>query len=929
MSSQWISVILGSWLGLLAALAAPANDDFANRVLLSGDRATLAFDLAGATSEQGELGALEDYWATVWWEWEAPISGLFEIAGHPHLIFNGWADWMQLRLFRGESLSNLVYLDREWYEAPFGDGPQAMESNFPSAFGFRAEAGVRYFFQAAAYKGVVADGELTLQLAPANNDFAGRKSIGGESFSEPFYGVSDRGEPGEPQFGEAPPGASVWWEWTCPSSGGYELTSFVGSRMGIFRGTFVSSLEPIAFDNGDIPRAPVGLSRATSVSFYAVQGEQLIFMVDSRFSLYSATKGELKLRPTPGLRPLLGSDAFALAETLSGSHVTSWVPMFPASVEPGEPAHRPGSVGSRWFRWLAPANGGFGVRIDSLGGIASVHVYHGSNLNTLTVAGKGVPTTNQYAQTSFSATAGEEYWIAAVYTNVLTSDSGWGTKLLLRLGPAMTNDSFNARIPISEAPYRTDSTTFGAVREEDEPSHGGRSEGASVWFTWQAPASGRYALVDSRYHRTPLTMQVYRGDELASLAPLQMQPAPPRTDGQESLEDRHRFYAEAGEQYAIAVETPLGEMRDISVYLQLSPLNDYFAERRILVGTVAEDTVSNAGATSDGSEPPNSYLSDTLWWGWSAPSDGICDVTLEALDQEYRPTLAVGVGDPPGAREWLGIAYTTNTPSAAVRLAVVAGTEYQIVAANGKFQSGEHPWSSLRIRISHHAAPSLTGRWHPSDWKLAQEGAVAWTTQPNVGRLGGEAAQVAFSESMAPGRLKMTLLGPGRISFWWKTSAQIPAGGDSFYRGGLTFVANRSIGVSISGDSAWKREEILLPEGPNELVWSTDGYFPFDLPAGAWLDQIEFQPTEPLKKLQVFLFPESVTLDFLYVSLLPYEIQSSADLIHWSTVFSHEELVRWTGILTPDGGQTLIPNFQRSLPRSTNEPVTFYRAAAP
>jgi hypothetical protein len=75
---------LFSWLGLFASLGAfgqtpPPNDDFSNRIVLTGTDVTFAGTLAGATVEDAEkLLAYQSYVTgatqSVWWTWMAPAT---------------------------------------------------------------------------------------------------------------------------------------------------------------------------------------------------------------------------------------------------------------------------------------------------------------------------------------------------------------------------------------------------------------------------------------------------------------------------------------------------------------------------------------------------------------------------------------------------------------------------------------------------------------------------------------------------------------------------------------------------------------------------------------------------------------------------------------------------------------------------------------
>src|SRR5229473_8327621 len=60
-----------------AAAAAPINDNFADRLPISGTSISVTGTVAGATSEPGEPPLGQG--ATVWWTWTAPVDGTYRI----------------------------------------------------------------------------------------------------------------------------------------------------------------------------------------------------------------------------------------------------------------------------------------------------------------------------------------------------------------------------------------------------------------------------------------------------------------------------------------------------------------------------------------------------------------------------------------------------------------------------------------------------------------------------------------------------------------------------------------------------------------------------------------------------------------------------------------------------------------------------------
>src|SRR5437870_4573721 len=55
---------------------------------------------------------------------------------------------------------------------------------------------------------------------------------------------------------------------------------------------------------------------------------------------------------------------------------------------------------------------------------------------------------------------------------------------------APANDNFNARVPLVGTGIRFTASNVGATKEPGEPNHAKDLGGASVWWSWIAPASG-------------------------------------------------------------------------------------------------------------------------------------------------------------------------------------------------------------------------------------------------------------------------------------------------------------------------------------------------------------------------------------------------------------------------------------------------------
>src|ERR1051326_7698416 len=67
-------------LGVLAAQAQPANNNFANRITISGTTINVTGSNVGANKETGEPNHAGNIGgASVWWTWTAPTSGVVNV----------------------------------------------------------------------------------------------------------------------------------------------------------------------------------------------------------------------------------------------------------------------------------------------------------------------------------------------------------------------------------------------------------------------------------------------------------------------------------------------------------------------------------------------------------------------------------------------------------------------------------------------------------------------------------------------------------------------------------------------------------------------------------------------------------------------------------------------------------------------------------
>jgi V8-like Glu-specific endopeptidase len=107
------------------------------------------------------------------------------------------------------------------------------------------------------------------------------------------------------------------------------------------------------------------------------------------------------------------------------------------------------------------------------------------------------------------------------------------------------NDDFADAYPISGSSGSTSGTNVGATKEPGEPNHAGNAGGASVWWTWTAPASGE-ATIDTFGSTFDTLLAVYTGTSFQGIAA--------NDDAGGTLQSSVIFPATAGTLYRIAVD---------------------------------------------------------------------------------------------------------------------------------------------------------------------------------------------------------------------------------------------------------------------------------------------------------------------------------------------------------------------------------------
>nr|MDQ3724780.1 hypothetical protein [Actinomycetota bacterium] len=290
----------------------PANDDFADREVLSG---ALPIEITRsnveATKEEGEyfptIGAAGH---SIWFEWEAPSTEFISIGTcgteFPTLI----------GIFTGTELTNLTSVTN----GNASEGPDCLDAQ--RQYTFKATAGTKYVIavDGDSFTGpetipVQTEGEIALRIMstpiPANDDFAAAATINGQTHEEPggkrTYFANIRGynwnatiETGEPKD-EDVSGASVWYRWTAPESGTYRIGEpCCGGNLSrtVYSGDSLELLTP--FDPGTgFPGVPISAGTTLWIRIGGIPDSETEEPATASFNFFIF--GELPSLPKPEL----------------------------------------------------------------------------------------------------------------------------------------------------------------------------------------------------------------------------------------------------------------------------------------------------------------------------------------------------------------------------------------------------------------------------------------------------------------------------------------------------------------------------------------------------------------------------------------------------------------------------------------------------
>jgi PASTA domain len=229
---------------------------------------------------------------------------------------------------------------------------------------------------------------------------------------------------------------------------------------------------------------------------------------------------------------------------------------------------------------------------------------------------------------------------------------------------APENDSFSA------AALLTGRSTSASGTNEDATKESG---GASIWYAWTAPASGRTTLstCDSDFDTL---LAVYTGSSVAALDEV--------ASDDDDCGDRSivTFASVEGTPYMIAVDGKGGATGDASLELRLAPPNDDFADALPIAGDTGSASGTTEGAWYEDDEPLHYGVGwPSVWYSWTAPSTGWA--TFETCGSPFDTVLAAYVGAAVDALDVVAGSDDACGLGSRLSFEATAGTVYRIAVA--------------------------------------------------------------------------------------------------------------------------------------------------------------------------------------------------------------------------------------------------------
>jgi len=260
-----------------------------------------------------------------------------------------------------------------------------------------------------------------------------------------------------------------------------------------------------------------------------------------------------------------------------------------------------------WWSWTAPASGRCRLTNEP-GSYCGFGIFIGDSTQDLV----SVAPTN-----GFSAISSDFYADSGVTYNIGVSGLYSGALRLVYVSIPQ-NDNFADREQLTGSNVTITATVAESSSEPGEPF-----PGDSVWYEWTAPCTGPFSV---QINSGRPTLAVYTGSSLTNLTLVQAK-AGRNPDGNSHAPSAGvHFDATEGVSYIIRI---VGSQQ-LALTISPRPINDDFEDRIDLTG-VNVGSGSGVGATAELFES----CDHSIWWRWTAPSNGNYTVSTAGSDPFY------------------------------------------------------------------------------------------------------------------------------------------------------------------------------------------------------------------------------------------------------------------------------------------------------
>jgi hypothetical protein len=366
------------------------------------------------------------------------------------------------------------------------------------------------------------------------------------------------------------------------------------------------------------------------------------------------------------------NDFFADRFELSGSSATVSGTNLDATAEAGEPINFSGGK-SVWWSWTAPSDGT--VVLDTFGSNydTTLAAYTGSALAGLALVASNDDSGGGYqSRISFAATAGQQYQLQV--------DGYSGSS-----GAIVLNVAHDGPLAPPENRGPTDISLADNQILENLPA--GSLVGVMTTVDPDAGDSFTYQFVTGDGDTGNSLFQII-GNELRTNSVLDFE-----------SQSSHSLRVRSTDGGGLAVEK-IFTIEVLDAGDPAAPPNDFFARPDELIGSSATASGTNVDATAEAGEPLNFDGGKSVWWTWTAPSDGT--VVIDTVGSDFDTTLAMYLGSTVSTLTRLTRNDDAVGRQSRIALEARAGTIYHI-AVDGYAQAA----GSIVLNLRHTAAPDI------------------------------------------------------------------------------------------------------------------------------------------------------------------------------------------------------------------------------